>query len=350
LEDTMQNLARSQFPNQYRLAAITFILAFGVILMGAYVRLSDAGLGCPDWPGCYGEIVVPSDKAAVDEANNSYSDRPVNQGKAWKEMVHRYMAGSLGLAIALLAVLAWRGRGHINQPLLLPTTLLLLVIFQAALGMWTVTLLVKPAIVTAHLLGGFATFVLLGLLVLKLQPVGTFHALDTTGSQRVWIRIALAVLLLQISLGGWTSTNYAALACTEFPTCYAGSFWPDMDFSEAFVLWRGLGVNYEFGVLDNSARTAIHVSHRIGALITVVVLALLAWRLTRTDSSPLLKKLGIALLALLALQITLGITNVLGHLPLAIAVAHNGGAALLLLVLVILLWISRRSDYRHNDK
>ncbi len=346
----MQNVAQSQFPNQYRLAAVTFILAFCVILMGAYVRLSDAGLGCPDWPGCYGEIVVPSDQAAHEGANRGFAGRPLDQAKAWKEMVHRYMAGSLGLAIALLAVLAWRGRRHINQPLLLPTLLLLLVLFQAALGMWTVTLLVKPAIVTAHLLGGFATFVLLGLLVLKLQPVSPFHALDTTGSQRTWIRISLAVLLLQISLGGWTSTNYAALACTEFPTCYAGTFWPEMDFGEAFVLWRGLGVNYEFGVLDNSARTAIHVSHRIGALITVLILSLLAWRLSRTGSPPLLKKLGIALALLLALQITLGITNVLGHLPLAIAVAHNGGAALLLLHLVILFWISRRPAYRHNEK
>ncbi|MES9990395.1 MAG: COX15/CtaA family protein [Candidatus Thiodiazotropha sp.] len=340
----MRNLAQSPFAGQYRLALFTCLLAFCVILVGAYVRLSDAGLGCPDWPGCYGKLVVPEDAAAVAQANQSYAERPLDSGKAWKEMVHRYLAGSLGIAILLLAILAWRGRRHFNQPLLLPTLLLLLVIFQAALGMWTVTLLVKPFIVTAHLLGGFATFVLLGLLVLKLRPVGTTHAIDTTSSQRWWIRISLVILLLQISLGGWTSTNYAALACTEFPTCYAGSWWPEMDFREAFVLWRGLGIDYEFGVLENSARTAIHMTHRIGALLTALTLGLLVWQLTRPDTSPLLRRLGVALLLLLTLQITLGISNVLGHLPLSIAVAHNGGAALLLLLLVTLLWFSRQRE------
>jgi cytochrome c oxidase assembly protein subunit 15 len=335
-------LVESPFPNQYRLAVVTSLLAFCVILIGAYVRLSDAGLGCPDWPGCYGKLVVPIEQTAVESANRTYAERPLDQAKAWKEMVHRYMAGSLGLAILLLAILAWRGRRHINQPLLLPTLLLLLVLFQAVLGMWTVTLLVKPAIVTAHLLGGFATFVLLGLLVLKLRPVNSLHVFDTSLSLRRWILFSLLVLLLQISLGGWTSTNYAALACTEFPTCYAGSWWPEMDFREAFILWRGLGVNYEFGVLDNSARAAIHMTHRIGALITTLTLSLLIWRLTRPNLPPLLRKLGFALLLLLLLQITLGITNVLGHLPLSIAVAHNGGAALLLLLLVSLFWISRR--------
>lgn len=259
-------------------------------------------------------------------------------------MAHRYLAGSLGLAILLLAILAWRNQHQYNQPLLLPTLLLLLVVFQAALGMWTVTLLVKPAIVTAHLLGGFATFVLLGLLVLKLRPVGSIHAIDTSSSLRRWIRLSIIVLLLQISLGGWTSTNYAALACTEFPTCYAGSWWPEMDFAEAFVLWRGLGVNYEFGVLENSARTAIHMTHRIGALITLLTLGWLVWRLTRPNTSPLLRKLGFTLLFLLALQLTLGVTNVVGHLPLSVAVAHNGGAALLLLLLVTLIWVSRRHE------
>ncbi|MEW8507887.1 MAG: COX15/CtaA family protein [Candidatus Thiodiazotropha sp.] len=340
----MRNQAQSPFPHQYRLAVITCLLAFCVVLVGAYVRLSDAGLGCPDWPGCYGKMIVPDDEAAIAEANPSYADRPLDSSKAWKEMVHRYLAGGLGIAILLLAILAWHGRRHFNQPLLLPTLLLLLVIFQAALGMWTVTLLVKPFIVTAHLLGGFATFVLLGLLVLKLRPVGTFHAIDTSSQQRRWIRISLVILLLQISLGGWTSTNYAALACSEFPTCYAGSWWPEMDFSEAFVLWRGLGINYEFGVLENSARTAIHMTHRIGALITAVFLGLLAWQLTRPSSPTQLRRVGVVLLLLLVLQITLGISNVLGHLPLSIAVAHNGGAALLLLLLVTLIWISRRRE------
>jgi cytochrome c oxidase assembly protein subunit 15 len=340
----MKNHAQSPFPNQYRLAVITCLLAFCVILVGAYVRLSDAGLGCPDWPGCYGKLVVPIEQSAVEKANNTYTNRPLDQSKAWKEMVHRYMAGSLGMAILLLAILAWRNRDQYNQPLLLPTLLLFLVTFQAALGMWTVTLLVKPAIVTAHLLGGFATFVLLGLLALKLRPVGSIHTIDTSSSLRRWIRFSLIILLLQITLGGWTSTNYAALACSEFPACYAGSWWPEMDFAEAFVVWRGLGVNYEFGVLENSARTAIHMTHRIGALITLLTLGLLAWHLTRPDSSPFLRKLGFTLLFLLALQVALGVTNVVGHLPLSVAVAHNGGAALLLFLLVTLIWISRRHE------
>lgn len=340
----MQIIVQSPFPNQYRLAVITCLLAFCVILMGAYVRLSDAGLGCPDWPGCYGKLVVPVEQSAVEQANTIYSERPLEQAKAWKEMVHRYMAGSLGMAILLLAILAWRNRHQYNQPLLLPTLLLLLVIFQAALGMWTVTLLVKPAIVTAHLLGGFATFVLLGFLVLKLRPVGSIHTIGTSGSLRRWIHFSLIVLLLQISLGGWTSTNYAALACTQFPTCYADSWWPEMDFTEAFVVWRGLGVNYEFGVLENSARTAIHMTHRMGALITLLTLGVLAWRLTRPASSPLLRKLGFTLFFLLIFQVTLGITNVVGHLPLSVAVAHNGGAALLLFLLMTLIWVSRRHE------
>ncbi|MCU7860054.1 MAG: COX15/CtaA family protein [Candidatus Thiodiazotropha sp. (ex Lucinoma kastoroae)] len=341
---TKQHLANSPFSLQYRLALFTCLLTFCVVLVGAYVRLSDAGLGCPDWPGCYGQMVVPSVEVAVTDTEASFSDRPLNSGKAWKEMIHRYLAGSLGLTILLLAILAWRGRRHAKQPLLLPTLLLLLVLFQAALGMWTVTLLVKPAIVTAHLLGGFATFVLLWQLALKLRPVDAFHTLEPSNSLRWWIRFSLVILLLQISLGGWTSTNYAALACGEFPTCYAAQWWPEMDFREAFVLWRGLGVNYEFGVLENDARTAIHVTHRLGAILTAITLGLLAWRLTRPHSAASLKKLGILLLMLLALQIALGISNVLGHLPLPIAVAHNGGAALLLLLLVTLIWVSRQRE------
>jgi cytochrome c oxidase assembly protein subunit 15 len=332
------------FPSQYRLTVFTCVLAFGVILMGAYVRLSDAGLGCPDWPGCYGKLVVPIEQSQIDDTNEYYAQRPLDQRKAWKEMAHRYMAGSLGVVILVLAILAWRNSHQSRQPLMLPTLILLLVLFQAALGMWTVTLLVKPVIVTAHLLGGFATFVLLGLLALKLRPVGPIHTINTSDTLRLWIRFSMVILLLQISLGGWTSTNYAALACTEFPTCYGGSWWPETDFSEAFVLWRGLGVNYEFGVLENSARTAIHLTHRIGALITTLILGFLAWRLTRPYLSQQLRKLGITLLLLLALQIILGITNVLGHLPLGIAVAHNGSAALLLLVLVTLTWISRQHE------
>jgi cytochrome c oxidase assembly protein subunit 15 len=322
---------------QYRLAILTCLLAFAVILMGAYVRLSDAGLGCPDWPGCYGQLLVPAEHTAADA---SYGDRPLHAGKAWKEMIHRYLAGSLGLAILLLALLAWRQRQQVAQPRLLPALLLALVVFQAALGMWTVTLLVKPAIVTAHLLGGFATFALLWLLVLRLRPGGNIPS-PASGPLHTHLWLALCVLVLQITLGGWTSSNYAALGCSEFPTCYGGEWWPRMDFQEAFVIWRGLGVNYEFGVLENDARTAIHMTHRMGALLSLLVIGLLALRLIGQPQPSALRHLGWVMLGLLLVQLGLGITNVLGHLPLPIAVAHNGGAALLLLTLVTSLRLSR---------
>lgn len=325
---------------QYRLAFFTCVLAFCVILVGAYVRLSDAGLGCPDWPGCYGQLLAPADQSAVD---SSYSDRPLHSSKAWKEMIHRYLAGSLGLAILLLAVVAWRNRKQEDQPLLLPSILLVLVIFQAALGMWTVTLLVKPAIVTAHLLGGLATLSLLWLLVLRLRPAMTNGPADPPDVNRSLVIISLIVVILQITLGGWTSTNYAAFGCSDFPTCYGDQWWPAMDFREAFVIWRGLGVNYEFGVLETDARTAIHMTHRIGALITLIIVGLLAINLVRRNSGSL-QRLGMLLSAVLLLQISLGITNVLSHISLPVAVAHNGAAALLLLTLITILWLTTQHE------
>ncbi|MEW8237446.1 MAG: COX15/CtaA family protein [Candidatus Thiodiazotropha taylori] len=327
------------FRIQYRLVLITCLLAFCVILLGAYVRLSDAGLGCPDWPGCYGQLIVPSESAEVVSTEQTF-----DQAKAWKEMIHRYMAGTLGLFILLLAILAWTNRTIARQPVVLPGILLLLVIFQALLGMWTVTLLVKPAIVTAHLLGGFATLALLWLLLLRLRPIDPLHTVETSAPLRRWIHFSLFILLIQITLGGWTSTNYAALGCTDFPTCYAGQWWPEMDFKEAFVVWRGLGINYEFGVLETDARTAIHVTHRMGALLTLITLGVLIYWLTRKSSARALQSIGYLLTLILILQIGLGITNVLGHLPLNVAVAHNGGAAILLLILVTLIWVSRKRE------
>jgi cytochrome c oxidase assembly protein subunit 15 len=327
------------FRIQYRLVLITFLLAFCVVLLGAYVRLSDAGLGCPDWPGCYGQLIVPSESAEVVS-----NDQAFDKSKAWKEMTHRYMAGTLGLLILLLVIFAWSNRNAARQPVMLPSVLLLLVIFQALLGMWTVTLLVKPAIVTAHLLGGFATLSLLWLLLLRLRPIDHLHTLDTSTSLRRWIYFSLCILLLQITLGGWTSSNYAALGCTDFPACYGGEWWPEMDFKEAFVIWRGLGINYEYGVLETQARTAIHISHRLGALLTLITLGLLSYWLIRNSSSRALQSVGHLLTLNLIIQIGLGITNILGHLPLNVAVAHNGGAATLLLILVTLIWVSRKRE------
>ena len=314
----------------YRFVVFTCFLAFTVIVLGAYTRLTDAGLGCPDWPGCYGHLTVP---ATLDQVTNTayLEQRPLEPEKGWKEMVHRYFAGTLGLAILLIAVWSWRRRrDDPGQPVWLPTSLLLLVVFQAALGMWTVTLLLKPVIVMAHLLGGFATFSLLVLLALR---VGRRRAESGSGSLRVAAAIGLLILIAQIALGGWTSSNYAALACLDFPTCQ-GSWTPEMDFDEAFVMWRGLGVNYEYGVLEHPARTAIHVTHRIGALVTALYLGWLLLALLRRGSG--LRGAAILVGGLLLLQLGLGVANVLMHLPLGVATAHNGVAALLLISLVYL--------------
>ncbi len=319
------------------LAATTTALAFVVVVMGAYVRLSDAGLGCPDWPGCYGRLLpseLPPELAR--NAEPSYVDRPFEQPKAWKEMSHRYAAGALGALIMLIAVVSYRRR-HTDLPLTLPAVLVGLVIFQGVLGMWTVTLLLKPLIVTLHLLGGMTTLLLLWWLTLS----GNRSAGDAdTSSVRVGASWVLAVVYLQIALGGWTSSNYAALACTDFPTCH-GRWWPAMDFGEGFTLWRGLGVNYEFGVLETPARTAIHVTHRLGAILTAVGAGWLAFRcLTHRDTR--LQRAGGAVALALVVQITLGISNVRLGLPLPVAVAHNAGAALLLLGVATVLYFAGR--------
>jgi cytochrome c oxidase assembly protein subunit 15 len=308
----------------------TCFLAFAVIVLGAYTRLADAGLGCPDWPGCYGHLTVPESAEAV--TNKAYLDqRPLEPHKGWKEMVHRYFAGTLGLAILFIAIWSWvRRRGDPDQPVWLPSFLLLLVIFQAALGMWTVTLLLKPVVVMGHLLGGFATFSLLVLLALRVRRQ---HPVTGSGQWRGAAAIGLLILVAQIALGGWTSSNYAALACLDFPTCQ-GSWVPEMDFDEAFVMWRGLGVNYEYGVLEHPARTAIHVTHRIGALVTLLYLGWLVLALLRSGGG--LRGTAVLVGGLLLLQLGLGIGNVLLHLPLGVATAHNGVAALLLISLVYL--------------
>ena len=321
-----------------RLSAAVSVLALCVILLGAYVRLSDAGLGCPDWPGCYGHLVVPSADHAVAAANEAHPARPLDSGKAWKEMVHRYLAGSLGLASLALALIGWRHRRS-GLPVVLPTVLVGLVAFQALLGMWTVTLLVNPAIVTAHLAGGMATLALLWWLTLRQGRLWTAPTGAGRRASRPWAILGLALVVVQILLGGWTSSNYAALACTEFPTCHGGQWWPAADFAEGFTLWRPLGVDYEFGVLDSPARTAIHLAHRLGALAVAILVGALGVSVIRNAASAAERRIGVALLAILGLQVGLGIINVLAQLPLPVAVAHNGGAALLLLALVSLVHV-----------
>ncbi len=321
------------------LAGFAAVLALAVVMLGAYVRLSDAGLGCPDWPGCYGRVGAPHSEQAIEQANAAYPHRPVETHKAWKEMVHRYLAGTLGLMVLALAALSWLNRRRLGIGVKLPTLALALVVFQALLGMWTVTLLVNPTIVTSHLIGGMSTMALLWWISLREGRRPSAPVKSPMLALRPWALGALLLLAGQIFLGGWTSTNYAALACVEFPTCHGDLWWPDTDFAEGFTLWRELGVNYEFGVLDSEARTAIHLTHRIGALVVLLYVGALALSLLRRGGSRAQRSLGGAMGLVLLTQIVLGITNVLAHLPLPVAVAHNGGAAMLLLCLLALLHI-----------
>lgn len=314
-----------------RLVWVATLLTLCVVVLGAYVRLSDAGLGCPDWPGCYGTLTVPQSEAAIQHAQTAYPDSPVEHHKAWKEMIHRYFAGTLGLLILAIFLLGWRARKEIKVSPWLPTLLLFLVVFQAMLGMWTVTLLLKPAVVTAHLIGGMTTLALLTWIMHRHWGVASRRFLQSD-SLRFWIRGALLILFLQIFLGGWTSTNYAALACTDFPTCH-GAWLPDMDFANAFHWIRELGQDADGKALQLSAYTAIQWTHRVGALVTFIYLGLLGWRLL---SQPQLKGLAHIMLMLLIVQIGLGVANLVLHLPLALAVGHNMGAALLLMTIVVL--------------
>ncbi len=326
----------------HQLAWLAVLLTLGVVVLGAFVRLSDAGLGCPDWPGCYGHLDWPRQPDEIQQANLQFPDRPVEPHKAWREMVHRYFAGALGLVMLTLFLWAWRRRdtgiGGLESPVGLAFSLLVIIVLQAALGMWTVTLKLKPIIVMLHLLGGLTTLSLLLWLALRTTPgVRPYRYAGHVRSWMVWI--GLALLVGQIALGGWTSANYAALACPDFPTCQ-GQWWPETDFKEAFVLWRGVGPDYEFGVLDMAARTAIHIAHRIGFLVVSLYLIWLAWRLMKNRE---LLPWGLGLLALLTIQVSLGISNVWLSLPLVVATLHNMGAALLLLFMVALIFKIRKS-------
>ncbi len=330
-----------------RLSLLALLLCLVLIPLGAYVRLSDAGLGCPDWPGCYGHLGVPTADHHVSAANQAFPDRPVEAAKGWKEMIHRYIASGLGLVIIALVVTGWRGR-RAGLPWKLPTLMLLWVLLQGALGAFTVTWKVMPLIVTAHLMGGMVMFALSWLLWLGQREQGR-PVLAAPGVFKPLAAVALALLAAQIVLGGWTSTNYAALACPEFPHCAQGELWPQQpNYREAFRLWHPQGQyqSYEYGVLDQPTRQTIHAVHRLGAVIVGTALIAFGFVFAARGGGKRWRGLGYALVGMVVVQVVLGISAVHFGLPLVVATAHNAGAMLLLMVVVSINFHSWRGASR----
>ncbi|MBY6198366.1 COX15/CtaA family protein [Vibrio hangzhouensis] len=358
------------------LVRTSLVLTVIVIAMGAYTRLADAGLGCPDWPGCYGHLTVPSAKVDVEVANTLYPERLVEPHKAWLEMIHRYLAGSLGIVVFAITAFAL-GKQRDRLGIVLPISLSLVIVFQAALGMWTVTLKLMPIVVMGHLLGGFTMFSLLFLTYLRLRPKveasrieqfdtspthpvsldslkvvsnKSFHRRQGVVSQRLQIfaLVALVLTVVQIILGGWTSSNYAAVVCTALPIC-EGNWFSYLDFKTAFTPVHFGFDNYEFGVLEYPARMTIHVSHRIGAILVALVVGLLALQLLKHELH-VVRRLGSIVAVALGIQLALGVSNVVFHLPLPVAVLHNLGAACLLLSLIQTNFVLHRVSLARQEK
>jgi len=311
---------------------IAFFLAFIVVQLGALTRLKDAGLGCPDWPGCYGKLTLPN--KSIQLMNGPYSGQKLIPEKAWPEMIHSYAAAPLVILCFASVVLIIYKYKLPQQPVWIATSLLFLLFLQGLLGKWTVTLRLHPLVVMSHLLGGLALLSLLWLLILRLNPLSMRQS-SGKHKLRSWTTLGLLLIVIQIGLGGWTSANYAAFVCPDFPQCQ-GQWWPTMNFSEGFHLWLNTNLTYEGGILSQAARTAIQMSHRIMAIITSVYLILLVYKLFKVTKINFLRGLGVLLLFLLGLQISLGTLNVLWMLPLPIAMAHNAVAALLLLTILTL--------------
>lgn len=332
-------------------ATFSVLLAVAVIMLGAWTRLVDAGLGCPDWPGCYGFITVPQSDSHIAIANARFPDTPVDVAKGWPEMIHRYAAGTLGLVVFGLAASGVRQRRS-GVPFRLPLFIAGFILLQGAFGMWTVTLKLWPQVVALHLLGGFTTLSLLTLLVLRLRKFSADEATSETRTApakstestanlkgfRPWLFGGLLLIIMQVALGAWTAANYAAVACPDLPTCQ-GQWWPeDMDFQHGFDITQHVGPNYLGGQLTADGRVAIHVTHRAGALVVLAyfaVLLVLIWH--RNNNRELHGPIGLVAAALAA-QITLGLANVLFYIPLPVAVAHNAMGAGLLLSVIYLIW------------
>jgi cytochrome c oxidase assembly protein subunit 15 len=316
-------------------------------MLGAYTRLSDAGLGCPDWPGCYGHLSVPHHEDDVARANLNFPERAVEHEKAWLEMIHRYFAGTLGIVIFVMAVIASRS-DRVNPSI--PIMLCLLVIGQAMLGMWTVTLKLMPVIVMLHLLGGFTLLALQAVFYCQVKSHGIFYFPPSTNTVRLFSMLVFAVVFLQILLGGWTSSNYAALMCTTLPIC-EGNWVSYLSWREAFSFWQTGFDNYEFGVLEYPARMTIHVSHRIGAIITALVVASYCVLLIKQDSH-YSRTMGMWIGLVLISQIMLGVSNVVFQLPIYVAVAHTLGAAIMLCLICVsqfYLW-QGKTEWSHQAK
>ncbi|ARB93368.1 heme A synthase [Legionella longbeachae] len=316
------------------------LLSLFVVMLGAYTRLTDAGLGCPDWPGCYGQIVLPSAQEKLQAAQTQYPQIPIETRKAWTEMAHRYVAGTLALLIFFVGfyVLRKRSQGS-HLPWHLPIALLFLVVFQAALGMWTVTLKLLPVVVMGHLLGG--------ILIVACLFRFRFQISALTGQDlpqwRPWLRLGVIIVLIQIALGGWVSANYAGISCIGFPTCN-GAWWPDLHFAQGFNLFSPVGANYQGGLLEHEVRATIQFIHRLGAMITAVYVVTLSLFILLKSHFNYLKTAAVVMFFLVLIQFTLGILNVIYLLPITVAVAHNGIAALLLAAVFSTLHFTRKGQ------
>ena len=333
-----------------KLALAAVLLGLTVVVLGAYVRLTAAGLGCPDWPGCYGHITPVGAEESL-AAGATLAGPPLNVTKAWHEMIHRYAASTLGFLIVLIAALGIASRHESPRRARYAVALLGIVVLQGALGMLTVTWLLRPLIVTLHLLFGLTTVSLLWWLWLSLraeaaEAEGRGAARGASAGRNAWAArgtvwaarlaiLGLVVLAVQIALGGWTSSNYAAIACPDFPTCQ-GSWWPPMDYGHAFVLWHAPSIDYEGGILTSAARRAIHFTHRMGAALTACVLIAAALAALRQRALARPRAVACFVLAALAAQLAIGISMVVQGFPLWLATAHNAGAALTLLAVLAL--------------
>ncbi|MEM8594187.1 MAG: COX15/CtaA family protein [Pseudomonadota bacterium] len=321
------------------ITTFSVLFAFLVIALGAFTRLVDAGLGCPDWPGCYGHVLWPESAEEVAQANQAYPGTPVEHDKTWPEMVHRHLATTLGVLSLLIVLLAVRYRVNSGIKMTLPLLILGMIILQGMFGMWTVTLKLWPQVVTAHLLGGFATLSLFWLL--RLQITHQSVEAPCQHYQRIkqllpLLYITLFVVIMQIFLGGWTTSNYANVACPDFPTCQ-NQWWPAMDFKQGFNLNQHIGPNYLGGVLDNSSRVAIHMMHRLGAIVVLIMVLISGLKVLKAGVAELKPKV-MALFGVLGVQIALGISNIVFDFPLFVAVAHNLIGALLLLKVISLIY------------